>query len=71
MGTILVAPVCLLVFLIGWPLYVLFDVPVAYVYDDDDAMTSALYHQQQQLGQTQQPSDLESTKESLKVEAHR
>jgi hypothetical protein len=33
-GIILVMPACLLIFLVGWPLYVLFDVPI--LYDDDD-----------------------------------
>ena len=34
-GTTLAIPTCLLVFLIGWPLYVLFDVSVV-GYDGDD-----------------------------------
>jgi len=35
MGIILVMPACILIFLVAWPLYVLFDVPVGYNGDDD------------------------------------
>ena len=69
-GTILVAPICLLIFLIGWPLYVLFDVPVAYGYDDydDAAILSSLAASQQQQEQLLQPEDQESTKETRVAE---
>jgi hypothetical protein len=47
-GIILVMPTCMLIFLVAWPLYVLFDGSAVYVYDDDDVMPSGLYQEQQE-----------------------
>ena len=50
MGTILIMPVCILTFVIGWPLYALFGAPAVYGYEeseDDAAMLSSLPAYQQ------------------------
>ena len=72
-GTILVMPVCILSFVIGWPLYVLFGAPAVYGYDesaDDAAMLSSLAAYQQQQEQLLLLEDQKSTRETLEEETH-